>query len=64
MNIKIFNVCLLLGWLMVLAGGVIVNPGWGVAIAGALMVFMTLAAAYISGWARPANRKANQSEAA
>ncbi|MGR3905831.1 hypothetical protein Q3A80_02210 [Burkholderia sp. SR8] len=64
MNIKIFNVCLVLGWLMVLAGGVIVNPGWGIAIAGGAMVFMTLAIAYIAGWARPSNRKDNQSEAA
>lgn len=53
MNIKTFNVCLLLGWLMVLAGGVVIHPGWGLAIAGALLIFLTLAAAYIAGWERP-----------
>jgi hypothetical protein len=53
MNIKVFNLCLLLGWLMVLAGGVVIHPGWGLAIAGALLIFLTLAAAYIAGWERP-----------
>ena len=49
MNVKIFNLCLLLGWLMVLAGGVVIHPGWGIAIAGALLLLLTLASAYIAG---------------
>ena len=49
MSVKIFNVCLLLGWLMVLAGGVVIHPGWGIAIAGALLLLLTLASAYIAG---------------
>ena len=49
MNIKIFNACLLLGWLMVLAGGVAINPGWGVALSGALLLALTLSSAYIAG---------------
>lgn len=49
MDVKIFNLCLLLGWLMVLAGGVVIHPGWGVAIAGALLLLLTLASAYLSG---------------
>ncbi|WP_175816736.1 hypothetical protein [Burkholderia diffusa] len=53
MDIKIFNVCLLLGWLMVLAGGIVINPGWGIAIAGGLLVLLTLIAAYLAGWAQP-----------
>ncbi|MDN7993089.1 hypothetical protein QZM97_23730 [Burkholderia orbicola] len=53
MDVKIFNVCLLLGWLMVLAGGIVVNPGWGIAIAGGLLVLLTLIAAYLAGWAQP-----------
>lgn len=53
MNIKVFNLCILLGWLMVLAGGVVVSPGWGLAIAGGLLIFLTLASAYIAGWERP-----------
>lgn len=59
MNIKIFNLCLLLGWLLVLVGGVVVHPGWGLAIAGALLIVLTLAAAYIAGFERP---QAPQSE--
>lgn len=53
MNPKIFNICLLLGWLMVLAGGVAINPGWGLAIAGGLLIVLTLAAAYLAGWDVP-----------
>lgn len=49
MNVKIFNLCLLLGWLMVLAGGVVIHPGWGIAIAGALLLLLTLASAYLVG---------------
>lgn len=49
MNVKLFNVCLLLGWLMVLAGGVVIHPGWGLAIAGALLLVLTLASAYLAG---------------
>ena len=53
MDIKIFNVCLLLGWLMVLAGGIVINPGWGIAVAGGLLVLLTLIAAYLAGWVQP-----------
>lgn len=54
MNVRVFNLCLLVGWLMVLAGGVVVNPGWGIAIAGGLLIALTLAATYIAGWESPA----------
>lgn len=53
MNLRVFNVCLFLGWLMVLAGGVVIHPGWGLAIAGGLLIGLTLAAAYIAGWEQP-----------
>jgi len=49
MDVKIFNLCLALGWLMVLAGGVVVHPGWGIAIAGALLLLLTLSSAYLAG---------------
>ena len=49
MNIKIFNLCLLTGWLMVLGGGVMIHPGWGVAIAGGVLMALTLASAYLGG---------------
>lgn len=62
MNLKIFNICLFLGWLMVLAGGVVINPGWGIAIAGALLMGLTLAAAYIAGLDQPAPTDKGESE--
>ena len=62
MNVKIFNICLLLGWLMVLAGGVVIHPGWGIAIAGALLIVLTLAAAYLAGWEHPAPSKKPEPE--
>jgi hypothetical protein len=61
-SIKVFNVCLLLGWLMVLAGGVILNPGWGIAIAGGLLIGLTLAAAYIAGWEHQGRPKTDERE--
>lgn len=53
MNIRVFNVCLLLGWILVLVGGIVIHPGWGLAVAGALLIVLTLAAAYIAGWESP-----------
>lgn len=53
MNPRIFNICLLIGWLMVTAGGIVIHPGWGIAMGGALLVVLTLAAAYLAGWEQP-----------
>jgi hypothetical protein len=53
MNIRAFNLSLLLGWLLVLAGGVIIHPGWGLAVAGAVLLFLTLASAYLAGLFQP-----------
>jgi hypothetical protein len=53
LDIKIFNVCLALGWLMVLAGGVLINPGWGVAFSGGLLIVLTLVGAYAAGLRAP-----------
>ncbi|KVS40466.1 hypothetical protein [Burkholderia ubonensis] len=64
MDVKIFNICLLIGWLMVLAGGVILNPGWGIVAAGGLLIALTLIAAYLAGWAQPACTKPDNSESA
>ncbi len=64
-NIKVFNLCLLLGWLMVLAGGVVLNVGWGIIAAGALLIALTLVAAYLAGWEQPARpKKSDESEVA
>jgi hypothetical protein len=62
MNIKVFNLCLLLGWLMVLAGGVIVNPGWGIVGAGALLLVLTLATAYLAGIQAPKPGEAGEAK--
>ncbi len=56
MNIKVFNVCLLLGWLMVLAGGIVIHPGWGLAFAGGLLIALALASSYIAGLYSPAGK--------
>jgi hypothetical protein len=53
MNPRVFNVCLFIGWVLVLVGGIVVHPGWGMAIAGALLIVLTLASAYIAGWEQP-----------
>lgn len=49
MHLVVFNICLGLGWLMVLAGGVLISPGWGVAVAGAVLIGLALVSARIGG---------------
>lgn len=53
MNILVFNLCLLLGWLLVLVGGILIHPGWGLAVAGAVLLFLTFAGAYFAGLFAP-----------
>ena len=54
MSIKLFNACMLIGWLLILAGGVVVHPGWGLAIAGGVLMVACLASAYFGGLYQPA----------
>ena len=54
MNIKLFNLCLLVGWSMVTAGGVLYSPALGLAVGGALLLVLTLASAYLGGLVDPA----------
>jgi hypothetical protein len=49
MQIRIFNFCLLLGWLLVLGGGVLLDPGLGLVAAGLLLIVLTLVAVRIAG---------------
>lgn len=49
MNIKHFNVCMLLGWLLLLAGGVLIHPGWGLAVAGGVLMATCALTAYLGG---------------
>lgn len=53
MPVKIFNLSLLVGWLMVLGGGVVINVGWGIVCAGGLLLVLTLAGAYMAGLLAP-----------
>lgn len=54
MTVQIFNACLLVGWLLVLVGGVIVNPGVGLFVAGVLLVVLTFVVSRVFGVAAPA----------
>jgi hypothetical protein len=59
LNLRVFNLCLLVGWLMVLAGGVVINIGWGIAVAGGLLLVLVLIGAYLGGLYDP--KKADKS---
>lgn len=54
MDLRLFNLCMLLGWLMV-SGGVALEKGIGIGIAtgGGLLLFLTLVAAYLGGIMAP-----------
>lgn len=62
MSYRIFNICLLLGWLLVLVGGIVIHPGWGLAIAGAVLIVLTIAAAYLAGWDVPKPAEGDKAE--
>lgn len=49
MNAHVFNACLLVGWLLVLAGGVLLNVGAGLAAAGLLLIVLSFLASRIAG---------------
>ncbi len=49
MHVNIFNACLLLGWILVLGGGVWINTGVGLAAAGLLLIVLALVSARIAG---------------
>lgn len=63
MNPRLYNVCVLLGWLMV-TGGVALEKGVGVGLAtgGGLLLVLTLASVYLAGPA-PAKPAAGEDEA-
>ena len=49
MHVYVFNVCLLVGWLLALVGGVMVNAGVGLACAGVLLIALTFVAVRVAG---------------
>lgn len=54
MDLRIFNLCILLGWLMV-SGGVALEKGLGVGVAtgGGLLLLLTMVGAYMGGISAP-----------
>ncbi len=49
MHVMVFNAALLTAWLLVLVGGVLVHPGWGLVGAGLMLVGLVLACVRIAG---------------
>ena len=49
MRAALFNLTLLSGWLLVLIGAVMINPGAGLAAAGLLLIALVFAVARIAG---------------
>ena len=49
MDIKLFNLCLLVGWLMLTVGACIVHLGYGLAVGGLVLLALTFASAFMAG---------------
>lgn len=49
MNLHHFNLALTAGWLLVLAGGLLLNPGVGMIVGGLLLIVLTIAGARAAG---------------
>jgi hypothetical protein len=49
MQTSVFNACLLLGWGLVLVGGIVLNPGAGLLGAGLLLIALAMLGAKIGG---------------
>jgi len=62
MAARTFNACLLLGWLLVLAGGVALNVGAGLAAAGVLLIVLALLSARLAGGLYVADQPPTQRE--
>lgn len=58
MNIKIFNLCVWIGWTMVTAGSMLYSLPVGLVTGGVLLLVLTLAAAYLGGLVDPSTQKA------
>ncbi|HSN40759.1 MAG TPA: hypothetical protein VLT92_11250 [Burkholderiales bacterium] len=49
MNVYVLNASLLIGWLMVLIGGCMVNLAWGLVGAGALLLVLSILSVRLAG---------------
>lgn len=56
MDYRILNFALFIGWAMFLAGGVVLNVGWGILAAGALLLVLTIAGAVFFGVRGPGKK--------
>lgn len=61
MHARAFNACLLLGWLLVLVGGVLIHPGAGLVGAGVLLLVLVFASANLAGGIYLPGNKADNS---
>ena len=58
MDLRIFNIALLIGWTLVLIGGCVIHLGAGLAFAGLLLLAVTFAVSRMAGiYAAPAEKK-------
>lgn len=49
MSVQSFNLAMFAGWLLVLVGGVCIHPAAGLAVAGLLLIALTLLAVRLGG---------------
>ena len=52
MNARIFNLCIALGWLLVVAGACLVSVSAGLIVGGVLMLVITILLARFAGVSR------------
>ena len=62
MSATLFNLTLLAGWLLVMIGAVMLNPGAGLAVAGLLLIALVFAVARIAGIYVPGAEKTGQQD--
>ena len=58
MNVNIFNFCLLIGWLLVSGGGLILNFGGGLILAGVLLLALSFFSVRMAGGIYSADKTA------
>ena len=49
MNVNIFNASLLIGWVLILIGGMLLNVGAGLAVGGVTLIGLAMIAARLAG---------------
>lgn len=49
MEIRVFNAAVLIGWLLVLVGGMLIHPGAGMVGGGVLLLVLVFLSAHMAG---------------